>query len=37
VLRGSYYPAQYHYGPPIWYDYGYFGPSYGSELYYYGW
>ena len=37
VLRGAYYPAQYYYAPPVWYDYGYFGPYYGGELYYYGW
>jgi hypothetical protein len=37
VLRGTYYPVQYYYAPPIWYDYGYVGPYYGGGLYYYGW
>ncbi len=37
VLRGAYYPAQYYYAPPIWYNYGYFGPYYSGELYYNGW
>jgi hypothetical protein len=37
VLRSSYYPVQYYYSPPVWYDYGYISPYYGSGLYYYGW
>jgi hypothetical protein len=37
VLRGSYYPVQYYYAPPVWYDYGYASPYYGSDIYYYGW
>jgi hypothetical protein len=37
VLRGTYYPVQYYYAPPIWYDYGYIGPYYGGDVYYYGW
>lgn len=37
VLRGAYYPAQYYYAPPVWYDYGYIGPYYGGDVYYYGW
>jgi hypothetical protein len=36
VLRGTYYPVQYYYAQPIWYDYGYVGPYYGGGLYY-GW
>jgi hypothetical protein len=37
VLRGSYYPVQYYYAPPYWYDYGYISPYYGGGIYYYGW
>jgi hypothetical protein len=36
VLRSSYYPVQYYYAPPVWYDYGYFGPYYSGGIYY-GW
>jgi hypothetical protein len=34
VLRGTYYPVQYYYAPPVWYDNGYVSPYYGDVIYY---
>ena len=34
IVIGGYYPARYYYAPPVWYDYGYYGPYYGNSFYY---